>query len=361
MKPAETDLMGLGNLTSKKPLTHGRTCKPICKHKKIISADAYFADAAETEIRDSESSFRSIAENANDGIMINTAVDGPYVYANQRASEISGYPIIELLQIGPQHLLPPAEYAQVRKLLERRFQGRRLPERYESGIIRKDGRMVPVEFSGSWALWQGRPAAIVLMRDMSLRKRIESERLKTNKELELRVSERTRELAETLAQFEKKQREIMEYKSDLERVTRELVQTNTALSVLARNIDKKSEELKQKIAHAVSSRLMPLIDEIGQDKIPEKSRLKLDVLAAYLKDLTPGISKSHEVIVSLSAMELRVAVMIKKAFSSEEIARLLHLSLHTVNTHRRNIRKKLGVSNSKINLSSYLKLKLARD
>jgi DNA-binding CsgD family transcriptional regulator len=59
-------------------------------------------------------------------------------------------------------------------------------------------------------------------------------------------------------------------------------------------------------------------------------------------------------------MELRVAVMIKGGFGSEDIARLLYLSPHTVKTHRRSIRKKLGIRNSKINLSSFLKFKLGK-
>jgi DNA-binding CsgD family transcriptional regulator len=59
-------------------------------------------------------------------------------------------------------------------------------------------------------------------------------------------------------------------------------------------------------------------------------------------------------------MELRVAMMIKKGFSSEEIARLLNVSPHTVKTHRRSIRKKLNIKNSSINLSSYLKYKLGK-
>ena len=103
---------------------------------------------------------------------------------------------------------------------------------------------------------------------------------------------------------------------------------------------------------------MPIIEEIQKDKIPEKSRVKVDVLTAYLNDLTPDAAKGHDIIISLSAMELRIAMMIKNGFSTDEIARLLHISPHTVKTHRRNIRKKLNIRNSNINLTSYLKFKL---
>ena len=92
-----------------------------------------------------------------------------------------------------------------------------------------------------------------------------------------------------------------------------------------------------------------------------KSLAKIDVLSALLADLTPEGSKAHEVIAVLSATELRLALMIKKDFTSEQIAGLLHMSPHTIKTHRRNIRKKLGLHNSKVNLSSYLKLKFSKD
>ena len=105
---------------------------------------------------------------------------------------------------------------------------------------------------------------------------------------------------------------------------------------------------------------MPIIEEMQKEKLPEKSRVKLDVLAAHLNDMTPEAAKGHDVIISLSAMELRVAMMIKNGFSTEEIARLLHISPHTVKTHRRSIRRKLNIRNSDINLASYLKFKLGR-
>ena len=88
--------------------------------------------------------------------------------------------------------------------------------------------------------------------------------------------------------------------------------------------------------------------------------MKLDVLSAYLSDLTPDGARGHDVIISLSAMELRIAMMIKNGFSSEEIARLLHISSHTVKTHRKSIRRKLNLKNADINLASYLKLKLGK-
>lgn len=57
----------------------------------------------------------------------------------------------------------------------------------------------------------------------------------------------------------------------------------------------------------------------------------------------------------LTGKELRVADLIRMDASSKEIAKVMNISPRTVEAHRENIRKKLGLANVKINLQSYLK------
>jgi DNA-binding CsgD family transcriptional regulator len=238
--------------------------------------------------------------------------------------------------------------------------GKSVPNSYETLILKKDNTKIPIYVTGANIFWKGQPAIMVSIRDITMRKRFEEALGKINSELERRVEGRTTEMMDIAEKLEEKQRELLLHKLDLEKANKELVQTNTALSVLARNIDKKRDEVEKKIAQAIGSKIMPLIDEITLEKITEKTRAKLDVLSAYLKDLTPGATRGHDVIVSLSSAELRVAMMIKNGFTSEEIAHLLHISTHTVKTHRKNIRRKLNLINANINLASFLKLKLGK-
>ena len=315
----------------------------------------------EAALRESESNFRAIAENANDGILISVGDGNPkYRYANNKSSDMTGYTIVELLNLGYKDLVHPDEIERIGQRYKRRMAGKPLTPNYETIMVKKDGTYIPVEVTGSKTFWHGQPAVMVVFRDISLRKRIEEALAKSHDDQERRVQERTNVLMEIAERLEENKRQLLRHKLDLEKANRELVLTNTALSVLARNIDKKRDEVEKKIAQAISSQIMPLLEEIKYDNIPEKTRAKLDVLDAYLNDLTPEASRSHDIIISLSAMELRVAVMIKKGFSSEEIARLLHISPHTVKTHRKNIRRKLNIANENINLASYLKLKLGK-
>src|SRR3990170_4625672 len=51
-----------------------------------------------TALQGDKNGFKVIIDNAGDGIVINTALDGKIVYANKRAAEITGYSIEELLK-----------------------------------------------------------------------------------------------------------------------------------------------------------------------------------------------------------------------------------------------------------------------
>ena len=56
----------------------------------------------------------------------------------------------------------------------------------------------------------------------------------------------------------------------------------------------------------------------------------------------------------LTERELEIAKLVCQELSSDQIAETLHLSLHTVNTHRKNILKKINAKNA-IDLMNYLK------
>ena len=58
---------------------------------------------------------------------------------------------------------------------------------------------------------------------------------------------------------------------------------------------------------------------------------------------------------TLTPTELKVCTLLKSNLSTKEIAEVLNSSIHTVETHRRRIRKKLGLS-GQANLTTFLAL-----
>jgi len=166
---------------------------------------------------------------------------------------------------------------------------------------------------------------------------------KTNDELEKKVKE-----------LEKSRKNLISNKSELENVNNELLETNDALSVLARNLDRARKESEKRIIERTRSLITPIIERLHNDRGMEKYRTDLNLLAGFIGDLTSDLTSDTKIAASLSTTELRIASMIRTGMSSEEIAGHQYISLSTVKTHRKNIRKKLNLRNSRTNLKTYL-------
>lgn len=57
---------------------------------------------------------------------------------------------------------------------------------------------------------------------------------------------------------------------------------------------------------------------------------------------------------SLTPAETRVCDMIRRGLTTKEIANIQSISASTVSRHREHIRRKLGLTNKEVNLTTYL-------
>ncbi len=157
------------------------------------------------------------------------------------------------------------------------------------------------------------------------------------------------------------QKKLLDNKSELEHVNNQLMETNNALSVLARNLDRTRKESEKRILERTRALIFPIIDKLQQNANLERYRTDLDLLVGNIENLNSDLSGDIKMVASLSTTELRIAFMIKNGMSSEEIAKHLFISPATVKTHRKNIRKKLNLQNSGINLRTYLEYETVED
>lgn len=127
------------------------------------------ADPLLRQIRGSEQNLRALAENANDGILVN--LDGRHVYANRRLAEMLGYTPEELLGTALPDLVHPDEQPKVEERYRRRLAGEAVTSQYETVFVTKGGTAVPMEINAARTEWQGQPAALVVARDISERLR----------------------------------------------------------------------------------------------------------------------------------------------------------------------------------------------
>jgi PAS domain S-box-containing protein len=124
-------------------------------------------------LRESGESFRSLAENANDGILIAITAEGSLVYANKRAAEIMGYSVDELLKTRIKDLTHSDEFKTIMGRYRKRLAREDVSRQYETIFIRKDGKSVPIELTAARTAWHGQPAVIIIFRDITERKRAE--------------------------------------------------------------------------------------------------------------------------------------------------------------------------------------------
>ena len=123
-------------------------------------------------LRESDNGFRALSENANDGILIALG-QGVHVYANRKAADTTGYSVSELLKTSIKDLAHPDEFEKIIGRFKRRLEGKPAPIRYETVMIRKDRKSVPVELTAAKTVWQGQAADIAIFRDITERKKAE--------------------------------------------------------------------------------------------------------------------------------------------------------------------------------------------
>ena len=79
----------------------------------------------------------------------------------------------------------------------------------------------------------------------------------------------------------------------------------------------------------------------------------LSIIATKLKDITSSMTKKMYQF-NFTPTEVEVASLINEGMATKEIAKIMGIAASSVNTHRNNIRKKLGISNEDVNLRAHL-------
>jgi DNA-binding CsgD family transcriptional regulator len=104
--------------------------------------------------------------------------------------------------------------------------------------------------------------------------------------------------------------------------------------------------------------VFPYMELLGHTKLEEEGREYMNLISAHLHSLMDSFCRRlDDPSIGLTPKELLVADMVKKGKSSAEIAKLLNLTIRTVEVYRNIIRKKLKISGKKINLHVYLQKK----
>jgi PAS domain S-box-containing protein len=319
---------------AKQAKPYGYIVKPFQDRELKASVEvALYKKETEKALKEREENFRTLAENANDGILI-AVEEGEYVYANQRAAEITGYGLFELLKTTIQDIVHLDDFEKIEETYRHIFAGKKFQKLFETTIVRKDGNKVPIEITSARSIWYGQPAAILIFRDITERVKAKNALQEAHHELELRVKERTK---------------------DLEIKTKSLEEINTAMKVLLKKREEDKIEIEDNVLTNVKELVMPFVDKFRETQLDGQQKTFLSIIESNLNEIiSPFTRRLSLEYLNLTPTEIQIANMTKHGNTSKKIAKIMNISPRTVDTHKKNIRRKIGQEGMRANLRSFL-------
>ncbi len=288
--------------------------------------------AAQEELSKSQKLLIAAIENFPAGVMIAYAPDVTLRFANSAALDIRGESKLPLTNIHA-------------SLLPTRWQ-----TYYPDGSI-----LFPEELPLSRAVLFGesiRDMEMIIKRDTGEERWVSVSAVPVyndNKEIVAGVA-----VFPDITERKKMEDSLRAANAELKKDQRTLHEKNVALREVLGQLDKEKKIIEEQIQENIIKVVMPLVRSI-QDGTRAASEEYINLLADSLEEITsPFINKLQSRFSKLTPREVEICNLIKRGLSSKEIANITNVALDTIHQQRKLIRRKLGLTNTDINLTSYL-------
>jgi PAS domain S-box-containing protein len=299
----------------------------ICGDRgQVVQIEGVGRDVTEfKEVQESlekcEQRFRYLLETMSAGF---SQVDENLVltYANLKLCEMLGYEREELLGRPAVSLLDKKN----KKILVEQFRKR------------KEGKIGPYEII--WKKKNGKDLSVLLSATPQFDER--------------GVFRGSHAVITDITRLKKTEQALKDREEALRRNKKELAEANVALRILLKYRDESIQDLEKKIVSNVKHMVMPYLEKLKRS-VSEKEKAWIRNIESNLDGIVSPLAKKFaSKPVGLTPTELEVVDLVRDGNSSKQIAGLLGISQRTVDFHRRNIRKKLGLNKAKVNLRAHL-------
>ncbi|UCF90685.1 MAG: PAS domain S-box protein, partial [Desulfobacterales bacterium] len=163
----------------------------------------------------------------------------------------------------------------------------------------------------------------IFARDVTEQRQAEEASRKSREKLECQVAQRTKEL---------------------KRKTRNLEEMNTALKVLLKKREEDKKDLGEKVLFNVKELVEPYLGKMKKSRLDDRQKALLDIVESNLSEIISPFARGMSIrFLKLTPAEIQIADFIRQGQTTKEIAATLNLSAKTIEFHRNNIRKKIGI------------------
>ncbi len=150
------------------------------------------------------------------------------------------------------------------------------------------------------------------------------------------------------------ERIVDEKTEDLRKEKAQLEEMNITLRNVLKSVGREHEEHASNLAAKVNTLVLPALERIESENDLAIRKGYVTVVKDQLTRLLPRDTGGMPLLLKLTQMEMKVCQFIQSGHSNKDIADLLNLSGETIQTHRKSIRRKLGLHGRNVSLYAHL-------
>jgi PAS domain S-box-containing protein len=297
----------------------------------VIGVDITYQKQVEEKLRGSEEKYRLLVESTPDWVWM-CDQKGCIKFSNNAVKEILGYEIHEILGNTAFNLIHKEDHKSAQKW-------------FQNAKKQKRG------WRGSVIRWQHKDKSIRFLETIAEPIFDDKGNLAGYSGIDRDVT--ARKLSEVA--LHKAHDELQEKSIRLEVKKNSLEELNTAMKVLLKKRDEDKIEIESNVLTNVKELIEPYFEKIKKTKLDDQQIILLKIIESNINEIiSPFTRKMSLKYLNLTPTEIRIANLIRHGSSTKKIAEIMNISPRTVETHRKNIRRKIGLDRKRANLRTHL-------